>query len=153
MDIESDEFKNHVKRIKEVRMKELSAIIQSSGKSNLLEKFGVALLYNQMIEYTLKNLIIISKVKNNISSDTDMDRYTFGKLIKEMDSYMIKLENYDELRAVLQECLLHRNTLVHNIFEIEYFFDIVEILEIYIENEEKTIKLLDWYWIELENSI
>lgn len=91
--------------MKLVRAKELSAIIQSSGKCNLLEKF---------------------------------------------DEYVIKTRAYNELSHSLNECRIFRNALVHKIFNIEYFFDIVEIADELIKAQEKIIDDLDLYKIEVE---
>ena len=149
MELESEEFMEHVKQIKEVRMKELFAIIKSSGKCNLLEKFGVAVLYNQMIEKNLKDLIIISNKRNSITDNCDLDKLTFGPLISKFDECVIKLEGYPELKSLLDSCRHSRNVLIHKIFEIEYFFDIVEILEEYIQDEENVIRTLELYSIKL----
>lgn len=144
-----EEFLEHVKQIKEIRMKELFAVIKSSGKTQLLEKFGVLLLQNQMIEENLRNLIKFSNSQNGVTAELNLD-VTFGKLINLFKQYVIRIDGYDSLNELLAECLNLRNTLVHNIFEIEYFFDIVEIVDECINVEEKILKALDMYWIKIE---
>lgn len=146
-----EEFLEHVKKIKEIRMKELFAVIKSSGKTELLEKFGVVLLQNQMIEENLRNLIKFSNSKNGVTTKLNLD-ITFGKLINLFKEYVIRIDGYDSLYELLEECLDLRNTLVHNIFEIEYFFDIVEIVEECITVEEKILEALDMYWIKIEEN-
>lgn len=143
------EFLEHVKKIKEIRMKELFAVIKSSGKTELLEKFGVVLLQNQMIEENLRNLIKFSNSKNGVTTKLNLD-ITFGKIIKLFKKYVIRIDGYGSLCELLKECLDLRNTLVHNIFEIEYFFDIVEVIDECIVIEEKILKELDMYWIKIE---
>lgn len=136
--------------MKLVRAKELSAIIQSSGKCNLLEKFGAIMLYNQMIEEKIKNLIVFSNKENHVHSKINLDSLTFGKLLEKFDEYVIKTRAYNELSHSLNECRIFRNALVHKIFNIEYFFDIVEIADELIKAQEKIIDDLDLYKIEVE---
>lgn len=102
-----------------------------------------------MIEKNLKDLIIISNKTNNITDNCDLDRLTFGLLISKFDERVVKLEGYQELKSLLDSCRHSRNVLIHNIFEIEYFFDIVEILDEYIQDEENVLKTLELYSIKL----
>ncbi len=147
----SKEFLEHEKKIKEIRMKELFAVIKSSGKTELLEKFGVVLLQNQMIEENLRNLIKFSNSKKGVT--TKINLYdTFGKLISLFEQYVIRVDEYEALYELLEECRDLRNTLVHKIFEIEYFFDIVEIVDECINVEEKILEVLDMYWIKIEEN-
>ena len=146
-----EEFLERVKKIKEIRMKELFAVIKSSGKTELLEKFGVVLLQNQMIEENLRNLIKYSNSKNGVTAKLNLD-VTFGKLIYLFEQYVIRIEKYDYLYELLEECRSLRNTLIHNIFEIEYFFDIVEVVDECITVEEKILEELDMYWIKIEEN-
>lgn len=145
------EYLEQIEKVKEIRMKELFAIIKSSGKTELLEKFGIALLQNQMIEEYLRNLIIFSNSKNGIKTKIDLE-VTFGKLITIFDQYVIKSEEYEKLHELLKECKSLRNLLIHNIFEIEYFFDIVELLDSYINIEENILNQIDKYRIKVEIS-
>lgn len=78
-----------------------------------------------------------------------MDRLTFGLLISKFDERVVKLEGYQELKSLLDSCRHSRNVLIHNIFEIEYFFDIVEILDEYIQDEENVLRTLELYSIKL----
>lgn len=146
-----EELLEHVKKIKEIRMRELFAVIKSSGKTELLEKFGVVLLQNQMIEENLRNLIKFSNSKNGVTTKLNLD-VTFGKLISLFEQYVIRIEKYDYLDELLEECRSLRNTLIHNIFEIEYFFDIVEVVDECIIVEEKILEELDMYWIKIEEN-
>lgn len=83
--------------MKLVREKELSAIIQSSGKCNLLEKFGAVMLYNRIIEEKIKNLIVFSNKENYVHLKINLDSLTFGKLLEKFDEYVIKTKAYDKL--------------------------------------------------------
>ena len=98
---------------------------QSREQKEVSHKIGGMLIYNQLIEEFLKDIIELSV--NYIKAEiwpadvclkVDFSKLTFGKLIGEFKQYATKEYNRELLLEYLHKYNFKRNEVVHRLFEI-----------------------------------
>lgn len=105
----------------------LFKLAQKSFKSNSIDKkIGGMLIYNQIIEQMLKEIVIasVNYTKAEILPtimvfDIDLEKATFGKLIEYFKQYSTQEMNYELLLLYLKKLNKERNVVVHNVFGID----------------------------------
>lgn len=113
--------------IKCERKSYLFKLAQSScKKSDISNKIGAMLIYNQLIEEFLKDIVeySINYIKAeiwpaSIQLSLDLSRFTFGKLINSFEQYATIEPNKEIILKYLKKYAVKRNVVVHNLFNIE----------------------------------
>lgn len=139
------------------RKKYLFKLAQQSKKQvEISHKIGGMLIYNQLIEEFLKDIIELSinYIKAEIwpadvSLKVDFTKLTFGKLISEFKQYATIEHNREILLDYLKKYNLKRNEVVHNLFEIEDMDKLVKELDEYALLADEIVFLL----LEYDNSV
>ena len=129
---------------------------QSKNQVEISHKIGGMLIYNQLIEEFLKDIIELSinYIKAEIwpadvSLKVDFTKLTFGKLISEFKQYATIEHNREILLDYLKKYNLKRNEVVHNLFEIEDMDKLVKELDEYALLADEIVFLL----LEYDNSV
>lgn len=115
-------------------------------------KIGGMLIYNQIIEQILVNIIEMSifYVKAEIwpvsvSFDVELDKATFGKMIEYFRQFATIEENRDQILSYLRKYNTKRNQVVHDLFDIEDLQQLARELNEYAELADEIIALLRGY--------
>lgn len=130
---------------------------QESKEANQLStRIGGMLIYNQIVEQLLKEIIIcsIGYIKaeiwpSSVQMDINISKLTFGKLIEYFKKFVIKKYNREILIKYLEELNRQRNEIVHKLFDFEEVMQIETKLIEYGEMSDEVIGLL----LEYYNSI
>lgn len=139
------------------RKKYLFKLAQQSKKQvEISHKIGGMLIYNQLIEEFLKDIIELSinYIKAEIwpadvSLKVDFTKLTFGKLINEFKQYATIEHNREILLDYLKKYNFKRNEVVHNLFEIEDMDKLAKELDGYALLADEIVFLL----LEYDNSV
>ncbi len=115
------------------------------------------LIYNQLIEQSLIEVIILSiiyvKAKawpKKIKFDLNFDKATFGKQIDYFEKFVIEEANRDIIIKYLKEVLKIRNKVIHHLFDIDNFN---KELEEYFGKANKLFILLIQYYNDIAEHI
>lgn len=133
-------------------------IAQKCSKSKSVKDLvSGTLLYNQLVEKSLKDTIIISiiviKAKSwpeEVELDLNFDRATFGKLVEYFKKFALKKYNRDIIIKYLNDILPIRNKVIHKIFDIE---DINKELVDYFGKADELVLLLNGYYNAIAENI
>lgn len=129
---------------------------KSKEEKEVSHKIGGMLIYNQLIEEFLKDIIELSV--NYIKAEIwpadvclklDFSKMTFGKLINEFKQYATIEHNREILLNYLQKYNLKRNEVVHHLFEIEDLEKLAIELDEYALLADEIVYLL----VEYDNSV
>lgn len=126
-------------------------IAEKCSKSDKVEDLvSGTLIYNQLIEQSLAETIILSiiyvKAKTwpkKITFDLNFDKATFGKQIEYFEKFAIEEANRDVIIKYLKDVLKVRNKVIHRLFDIENFNK--ELEEYYGKTNELFILLIQYY--------
>ncbi len=124
---------------------------EKSSKTS--EVIGGILIYNQIIEQLLKEVIIVSigfiKAKlwpNKVKFNIDFEKATFGVLIEYYKQFAIEELNKDVIILYLNDIKKIRNKIVHKIFEFKNIRNIkIESRDYYGKCYELFLLLNEYY--------
>lgn len=99
--------------------------IQSFIDSDISKKIGGVLIYNQVVEQMLKEVIYcsINYIKAEIypciiKMTINLEKLTFGQLIEQFNQYVIKEYNRKFIEEYLKKLNIERNKVVHKLFDV-----------------------------------
>lgn len=128
----------------------------SSKKEDISSKIGAMLIYNQLIEEFLKDIVdySINYIKAEIwpaeiQLSLDLSKFTFGKLINAFEQYATIEPNREIILKYLKNYLKKRNEVVHNLFNIKDMKKLASELDEYALLADEITFLL----LEYDNSI
>ncbi len=126
---------------------------ESKDSEEISQKIGGMLIFNQIAEQLLKEVIICSigylKAEiwpTSIEFNLQLTKCTFGKLIEYFKQLTIKEYNREILIECLEKLNKNRNDMVHKLFDIENIDVLKKKLNEYDELSEETIELLLEYY-------
>lgn len=126
---------------------------ESKDSSSISSKIGGMLIFNQITEQLLKEVIVssIAYVKaeiwpTDVEFSISISKATFGKLIEFFKQFAIKQNNSEELVKFLEKLNVSRNEIVHKLFDIDEVALLGKKLDKYGELAESVIVLLMKYY-------
>ncbi len=143
--------------VKSERKSYLFKLAQSSyKKDDISNKIGAMLIYNQLIEEFLKDIVeySINYIKAeiwpaSIQFSLDLSKFTFGRLINSFEQYATIEPNREIILTYLRKYVIKRNEVVHNLFNIEDLDKLSSELDEYALLADEITYLL----VEYDNSI
>ena len=135
------------------RKKELFRLAkQSKSETDIAHKIGGMLIYNQVIEQYLADIIDMSihYIKADlwpvtIDLQIDADKATFGKTIEYFRQYATIEPNREVLLEDLKKYNIKRNMVVHDLFDIRDLHRLSAELDEYADLAEQILKMLSDY--------
>lgn len=125
---------------------------QSKDSKDFASKVGGMLIYNQVIEQFLTDIIEMSiyyiKAKIwpvTVQLDAELDKATFGKVIEYFRQFATVEPNRDKILTCLKKFNIKRNQVVHDLFDVEDLRVLAQELEDYADLANEIIMLLDEY--------
>ena len=125
---------------------------ESRNDPDIASKIGGMLIWNQVIEQMLKDIVdtSIHFIKARIwpvsvSLQLDLDGATFGKVIDYFRQYATVQEDREEILARLKKFNTKRNQVVHDLFDIGDLKRLGAELDGYATLAEETMALLEKY--------
>ena len=125
---------------------------QSKDDPDVAGKIGGMLIYNQVIEQCLKDIVDMSicyiKAKVypvEVLLEIDTDKATFGKIIDYFTQYATVEENRELILAHLKKFNIKRNQVVHDLFDIQDMDRLARELDNYAALADEIISLLRKY--------
>ena len=95
-------------------------------QKEITDKIGSMLIYNQIIEQLLKEVLVASVAyikaeiwPSSVLFDLDLDKATFGKQIEFFRRFAIKEYNREIILDYLNRMKKQRNEVVHKLFSID----------------------------------
>lgn len=126
---------------------------ESKKSEKLSNKIGGMLIYNQIIEQLLKEIIVcsIAYIKaeiwpTSVKLDVCVSKLTFGKLIEYFKKFVIKKYNREILIKYLEQLNNCRNEIVHKLFDFNEINQINLKLDEYGDLSDEVINLLLEYY-------
>lgn len=125
---------------------------KSSQDPDIAAKIGGMLIYNQVIEQLLADIVEMSVyyLKASIWPEVielkvELDRATFGKIIEEFRQFATIEENREQILTSLKKFNTKRNQVVHDLFDIEDMGHLARELDEYAKLADQIIRLLMEY--------
>ncbi len=125
---------------------------QSRNDPDVASKIGGMLIYNQVIEQCLKDIVDMSLcyIKASVYPvqvllELDTDKATFGKVIDYFTQYATVEENRELILQHLKKFNLKRNQVVHDLFDIQDMGRLAQELDKYAALADEIIGLLRKY--------
>lgn len=125
---------------------------QSRTDPDIAGKIGGMLIYNQVLEQLLKDIVEESLyyIKAEIwpvkvELDPDLESATFGKVIDYFRQYATVEENRDQILSDLKKYNTKRNQVVHDLFDIHDLKRLGHELDDYAYLADEIIQLLEEY--------
>ena len=122
---------------------------QSKYSQELSSKIGGMLIYNQVIEQLLEDIVELSiqfiKAEifpETVSLDIELDKATFGKMIDHFKQFATIEPNREQILSYLAKHNSKRNQVVHDLFNIEDLQQLGEELDDYAHMAEDLISML-----------
>ena len=130
-----------------------------NSNSSISRKIGGLLLWQQVIEQFLKEIIQISLTyvkaeiwPTKIDFKIDYDRKTFGQVIEIYKNYSVDYEDRPKILEHLKTINDNRMTITHKMFEVENLEDLEDIFESSYNIHEELLKLLLDHYILVGNN-
>lgn len=124
----------------------------SKVDQDVSSKIGGMLIYNQVIEQWLKDIVLLSihYIKAEIwpvtvSLDVDIDKATFGKVIEYFTQFATIEDNREQILSHLKKYNNKRNQVVHDLFDIADIRGLRKELDDYADLADEIIRLLAAY--------
>lgn len=131
-----------------------------NSNSSISRKIGGLLLWQQVIEQFLKEIIQISLTyvkaeiwPTKIDFKIDYDRKTFGQVIEIYKNYSVDYEDRPKILEHLKTINDNRRTITHKMFEVENLEDLEDIFESSYNIHEKLLQLLLDHYILVGNNL
>ena len=125
---------------------------QSKEDPDVASKIGGMLIYNQVIEQCLKDIVNMSLcyIKAEVYPveillEIDADKATFGKVIDYFTQYATVEENRELILSHLKKFNIKRNPVVHDLFDIQDLKQLAVELDAYADLADEIITLLTEY--------
>lgn len=125
---------------------------QSKDDPDIATKIGGMLIYNQVIEQYLQDIVDMSihYIKAEIypvqiSLDVELDKATFGKVIEYFTQYATVESNRELILSHLKKFNIKRNQVVHDLFDIHDLNKLAQELDKYAALADEIIGLLSKY--------
>lgn len=125
---------------------------QSKQDPDIASKIGGMLIYNQVIEQYLADIITMSifyiKAKIwpvSVSLEIDLEKATFGKMIDYFQRYATVEPNQEQILSYLTKFNAKRNQVVHDLFDIRDLDALARELNEYAQLADEIIDLLSEY--------
>lgn len=135
------------------RMRYLHTLARESKNSqDISAKIGGMLIYNQVIEQFLSDIVEMSiyYIKAQIwpvevELDVDLDKSTFGKVIEYFKQYATVEPNRDRILSYLKKFNTKRNQVVHDLFDIENLSNLAKEMDDYVDLADEILRMLMEY--------
>lgn len=131
-----------------------------NSNSSISRKIGGLLLWQQVIEQFLKEIIQISLTyvkaeiwPTKIDFKIDYDRKTFGQVIEIYKNYSVDYEDRPKILEHLKTVNDNRRTITHKMFEVENLEDLEDIFESSYNIHEELLQLLLDHYILVGNNL
>lgn len=118
-------------------------------QSSISKKMGSLLLWQQVIEQFLKEIIELSVFyikaeiwPSRVNIKVDFERKTFGQIIADYENLSIDFKNKQNICEKLKLVNKNRNEIVHKIFNIDDLVQLEKYFEINFEEYENLLTLL-----------
>ena len=125
---------------------------KSAENQDFAGKIGGILIYNQVIEQFLADIIEMSiyylkaaALPAQINLEAELDKATFGKMIESFRQYAITTPSQEKILSYLRKFNTKRNQIVHDLFDVEDLGQLYRELTAYSELADEIILLLDEY--------
>lgn len=125
---------------------------RSTENQDFAAKIGGILIYNQVIEQFLADIIEMSiyylkaaALPAQIHLEAELDKATFGKTIESFRQYAVITPNQEKILSYLRKFNTKRNQIVHDLFGVEDLAQLYRELTAYSELADEIILLLDEY--------
>ena len=125
---------------------------ESKTDPDVATKIGGMLIYNQVIEQYLKDIVEMSicYIKADlypvsVSLEIDLDKATFGKVIEYFTQFATVEEKRELILSHLKKFNLKRNQVVHDLFDIGDMDALARELDKYAALADEIIGLLSKY--------
>lgn len=125
----------------------LSSARNVRPQSSISKKMGSLLIWQQVLEQFLKEIIEISVfyVKAEIwptklDLKVNFERKTFGQIVDDYENFSLDFKDKQKTLTKLREVNINRNKIVHKIFKID---DLVQLEEYFRTNFNEYEKLLN----------
>lgn len=125
---------------------------QSRQETELSSKIGGMLIYNQVIEQYLTDIVSMSIFyiraqlwPVEVALDIDLDGATFGKMVDHFQQFATVGANREEILQLLKKHNIKRNAVVHDLFDIQDLQKLSQELDAYAQMGDSLIALLDAY--------
>ena len=125
---------------------------RSKSDPDISAKIGGMLIYNQVIEQYLHDIVDMSihYIKADlypvsVSLDIELDKATFGKVIDYFTQFATVEENRERILAHLKKFNIKRNQVVHDLFDIQDLGRLARELDDYAALADEIIELLSKY--------
>lgn len=125
---------------------------ESKADTNIAGKIGGMLIYNQVIEQFLFDIIqmSINFIKAEIwpvsvELDVELDKATFGKMIEYFKQFATVEPNREQILSYLKKFNTKRNQVVHDLFDIGDLGKLARELDDYAQLADEIICLLAQY--------
>lgn len=122
--------------------------------SSISQKMGAMLIWQQVIEQFLKEIIqiSISYIKaeiwpTKVDLKVDLNEKTFGCIINSYDTFSIDFKDKQYIIDILKKINKNRNKIVHRIFEIEQLEGLEEYFKYNFNNYQSLLELLIDHYI------
>lgn len=125
---------------------------RSTENQDFAAKIGGILIYNQVIEQFLADIIEMSiyylkaaALPVQIHLEVELEKATFGKMIESFRQYALVAPNQEKILSHLRKFNMKRNQIVHDLFGVEDLAQLYRELTAYSELADQIILLLDEY--------
>lgn len=125
---------------------------QSKTDRDIASKIGGMLIYNQLIEQCLTDIVEMSVyyIKAelwpvSVELDLDIDKATFGKVIEYFRQFASIAPNRELILSHLKKHNSKRNQVVHDLFDIQDLGRLARELDEFAELADEILKLLMEY--------
>lgn len=125
---------------------------RSKSDNDIAGKIGGMLIYNQVIEQMLVDIVEMSihYIKAEIwpvsvELEVDLEKATFGKLIEYFKQFATVEPNRELILSYLKKYNLKRNQVVHDLFDFQDLEKLALELNAYAELADEIIRLLSEY--------
>jgi len=125
---------------------------RSKDDEDIAAKIGGILIYNQVIEQFLADIVEMSiyYIKAQIwpvevELDIGLEKATFGKVIEYFKQYATVEPNRDQILVHLKKFNAKRNVVVHDLFDVENLKNLVKELDEYANLADEILLLLMEY--------
>ncbi len=145
-----------IDKLKKRKLELLKPVRNIHNTSSMPRKIGGILMWQQVIEQFLKEIIQISVsyVKAEIwpakiDLRVDLDEKTFGSIIRLYENFSVDFENKDKTVEILKNINKNRNKVVHKIFEVETLETLEDYFEYNFDNYQGLLELLLDHYISI----
>jgi len=125
---------------------------QSKYDKDIASKIGGMLIYNQIIEQFLVDIVVMSiyfiKAETwpvSVSLEIDLDKSTFGKIIEYFKQFATVEPNRELILSYLKKFNIKRNQVVHDLFDVQDLRNLADELDDYAQLADEIIELLAEY--------